>query len=142
MPRYLSSQSNVSFSTRANLVNLAHAAGAQQRDDAIVRNGPADDHVWMRWAQHTPRADRVLYSFYSLRHFRWQPWVHRQSDRDLSPIKALQPRRLRAARPLAHRRQRRVHLPDRPERRREVDLPASIAARRSAERGRAEGPGT
>ena len=61
------------------------------------------------------------------------------SDRDLSPLQALQPRRLRAARAVAHHRQRRVHLSDRPERRRQVDVAAPAPARGTAERGRPQG---
>ena len=73
-----------------------------------------------------------------------EPWctgsvLARWLDRSSSPLQALQPRRLRAARSLAHHRQRRVSVPHRAERRRQVDVAAAAAARGAAERRRSEG---
>jgi aspartyl/glutamyl-tRNA(Asn/Gln) amidotransferase B subunit len=63
-----------------------------------------------------------------------QPWIHRQRDRDLSPLQALRPRRLRAARPLDRHRQGRIPLSHRSERCREVHVSPAAAPRGDAER--------
>ena len=118
-------------------------AGGQGEPEARQRAADADAAVQL--ATPTLRsAVTVLYSdpIYTIQPAsvnRQSRGVHRQRDRELSPLQALQPRRLRAARPLAHHRQRRVPLPHRPERRRQVDAAAPAAARRPAERRRAQG---
>src|SRR5207244_1262765 len=54
-------------------------------------------------------------------------------DRNLSPVEALQPRRLRVAGSLDYRQQRRIRFSDRPERRGQIDVPAPAAAGGAAE---------
>ena len=62
--------------------------------------------------------------------------VHRQRDRDASPLEVIQPRFVRAARSDDCRWQGRVRLPDGPERRGQVHPPSSALAAGTSERRR------
>ena len=63
--------------------------------------------------------------------------MHQQRDRDPPSLENLQPRSVRAAGPVAHGRQGRVRLSDRPERRRQIDAAPAAADAGAADRRRA-----